>query len=142
MDYRETIDVLINHERYVGVKCVNGVEEAYITPYFEKALNIAISAMQELQEYHKTGLCPKQVTETICELGATKRVLEHFQQIGTLEEVREAVDKQKEERPIKVLGTFGGEEYECKNCGSPVEYLNEYCRCCGQKLDWSEEEKT
>lgn len=72
-------------------------------------LKTAISAMQELQEY---------------------------KQLGTLEEVREAVEKQEEERPQKVLGIFGGEEYECKNCGSPVEYLDEYCRCCGQKQDW------
>ncbi|MGN0252277.1 MAG: hypothetical protein ACI4EH_13080 [Oliverpabstia sp.] len=75
-------------------------------------------------------------------INSALEVLVEYQKLGTLEEVREAVEKQKEERPIKVLGTFGGEEYECKNCGSPVEYLNEYCRCCGQKLDWSEEEKT
>ena len=109
MNYQEAIEALSNHERYVGVKYVNGVEEAYVTPYFEKALDTAISAMQELQKY---------------------------KQLGTLEEVRDAVEKQKEERPQKVLGTFGGEEYECKNCGSPVEYLDEYCRCCGQKQDW------
>lgn len=61
---------------------------------------------------------------------------QEYKQLGTLEEVREAVGKQKEERPRPVLGIFGGEEYECKNCGSPVEYLDEYCRCCGQKQDW------
>ena len=88
MDYQEAIEVINKHERYVGVKYVNGVEEAYVTPYFEKALDTAISAMQELQEYRK---------------------------LGTLEKVSDAVEKQKEERPIAVLGTFGGEEYECKN---------------------------
>ena len=72
-------------------------------------LKTAISAMQELQQYKK---------------------------LGTLEEVREAVEKQKEERPIAVLGTFGGEEYECKNCGSPVDYMDDYCKWCGKSQDW------
>lgn len=60
-----------------------------------------------------------------------------YRKLGTLEEVQEAAENQKEERPIAVLGVFGGEEYECKNCGSPVEYLDDYCRCCGNKQDWS-----
>ena len=58
----------------------------------------------------------------------------------TLEEFREAIEKQKEERPVAVLGTFGGEEYECRECGNTVEYMDEYCKWCGKKLDWSEEE--
>lgn len=62
--------------------------------------------------------------------------LQQYKQLGTLEEVREAVEKQEEERPQKVLGIFGGEEYECRECGNTVEYLDEYCRCCGQKQDW------
>lgn len=62
--------------------------------------------------------------------------LNAYKQLGTLEEVREAVKKQEEERPQKVLGIFGGEKYECRECGNTVEYLDEYCRCCGQKQDW------
>ena len=109
MDYQEAIEVINNHERYIGVKYVNGVEEAYVTPYFEKALSAAIYAMQELQEYRK---------------------------LGTLEKVSDAVEKQKEECPIAVLGIFGGEEYECKNCGSPVDYMDDYCKWCGKAQDW------
>ena len=78
-----------------------------------KAMTVAIQSMEKLQEYEK---------------------------LGTLEEVREAVEKQKEERPIAVLGTFGGEEHECRECGNTVEYMDEYCKWCGKKLDWSEEE--
>ena len=30
-------------------------------------------------------------------------------------------------------------EYECETCGNP--YIDDsYCSCCGQALDWSEEE--
>lgn len=69
------------------------------------------------------------------------RKLARYEDIGTLEEVREAVEKQKEERPIAVLGTFGGEEHECRECGNTVEYMDEYCKWCGKKLDWSEEDE-
>lgn len=67
--------------------------------------------------------------------------LAQYEDIGTLEEVQDAVEKQKEERPIAVLGTFGGEEHECRECGNTVEYMDEYCKWCGKKLDWSEEDE-
>ena len=66
--------------------------------------------------------------------------LRQYREIGTPEECRAAVEKQTDEKPTAVLGTFGGKEYECKNCGSDVCYGDEYCRWCGQKLDWSDEE--
>ena len=69
------------------------------------------------------------------------RKLAQYEDIGTLEEVRDAVEKQEEERPVAVLGTFGGEEYECRECGNTVEYVDEYCKWCGKKLDWSEEDE-
>lgn len=78
-----------------------------------KARDLAIQALEEVQKYRA---------------------------IGTPEECREAVEKQTDEKPTAVLGTFGGKEYECKNCGSDVCYGDEYCRWCGQKLDWSDEE--
>lgn len=65
------------------------------------------------------------------------RKLAQYEDIGTLEEVRDAVEKQKEERPRPVLGTFGGEEYECKNCGSPIDHMDDYCKWCGKTQDWS-----
>ena len=66
--------------------------------------------------------------------------IKQYRTIGTPEECRAAVEKQTDEKPTAVLGTFGGKEYECKNCGSDVCYGDEYCRWCGQKLDWSDEE--
>ena len=67
--------------------------------------------------------------------------IQQYRAIGTPEECREAVEKQTDEKPTAVLGTFGGTEYECKNCGSDVCYGDEYCRWCGQKLDWSDEDE-
>lgn len=146
MDYQEAIEVINNHERYVGVKYVNGIEEAYVTPYFEKALNTAISAMQELQEYKQLGTLEEmkilKVTHLtgaeLAKLDCAIKKLNEYKKLGTLEEVRDAVEKQKEERPQKVLGIFGGEEYECKNCGSPVDHMDDYCKWCGKAQDWSD----
>lgn len=75
--------------------------------------------------------------------GTVGQVIENcvkYEEIGTPEECREAVEKQTDEKPTAVLGTFGGTEYECKNCGSDVCYGDEYCQWCGQKLDWSDVE--
>lgn len=110
MDYQEAIEVLNNHERYVGVKYVNGVEEAYVTPYFEKALDTAISAMQELQEYRR---------------------------LGTLEKVRDAVEKQKRKKPCA-----SNRCYVCPRCGlaTSLRIKHNYCDACGQHIDWSVEE--
>lgn len=89
--------------------------------------NRAINTLKENQEYHKTGLTPKQVAENICELSATKRVLGHYQQLGTLEEVREAVEKQRAISREIIEG-----KYFCPKCHNLMPYPG-YCGC-GQKL--------
>lgn len=109
MDYKEAIEELESLHRHCS-DMINEFDPDSVWRADCKALDVAISAMQELQEYKA---------------------------IGTLKEVRKAVEKQKEERPIAVLGTFGGEEYECKNCGSPVDYMDDYCKWCGKAQDWS-----
>ncbi len=80
------------------------------------------------------GILPKSDISKV--IISAMRELQEYKQLGALEEVREAVEKQEEERPQKVLGIFGGEEYECRECGNTVEYMDEYCRYCGQKQDW------
>lgn len=61
--------------------------------------------------------------------------LKQYRTIGTVEECRAAVEKQTGIKPEEMLGIFNNTEYECKNCGSNVNYADEYCRWCGQKLD-------
>lgn len=81
--------------------------------YWQELMEMSIKALEEVQQYRA---------------------------IGTVEECRAAVEKQTDEKPTAVLGTFGGTDYECKNCGSDVCYGDEYCRWCGQKLDWRDKE--
>ena len=53
----------------------------------------------------------------------------------------EALEKQLPMKPEEVVGTIYSKSYECKNCGSelePLDVFGEYCKWCGQRLDWSE----
>lgn len=79
----------------------------------QESIDVAIKALEEVQKYRA---------------------------IGTVEEFRAVMENQTDEKPTAVHGIFGGTEYECKNCGSNVCYGDEYCRWCGQKIDWSDEE--
>lgn len=82
-----------------------------------EAKSMAIKALEEIQQYHA---------------------------IGTVEECRAAVEKQKVKRP-----DYEGDGYAdghlvydtwiCPNCSKhyEVDYDNyDYCPDCGQKLDW------
>lgn len=134
MDYQEAIKELKSLNKH----CFDMIDKENKDSVWIKdceALSVAISAIQELQEYHKTGLSPKQVADTICELSATKRVLGHYQQLGTLEEVREAVEKQKRKKPCA-----SNRCYVCPHCGlvASLKIKHNYCDACGQHIDWSE----
>ena len=84
------------------------------SPAYMDAINIAIEALKEVQQYRE---------------------------IGTVEECREAVDRQKPKKPVK-------DKYHhncCSNCGWIVSgeggYGEEFCpHCenCGQAIQWDE----
>lgn len=127
MNYQELIKLMKNANR--------SDDTLAILPQSDVSKAI-ISALQELEKYHKTGLTPKQVAENISELNATKRILGHYQQLGTLEEIREVVEKQMAAHPLEMLGIFGEKEYECINCGNTVAHMDKYCKWCGKAQDW------
>ena len=84
--------------------------------------------------------------------------LKQYRVIGTLEECRAAVEKQKEIKPKELKNIYPSGQYECPVCGYCVgkhKYFKStplgetlanckmefnYCPDCGQKLDWSDEE--
>lgn len=100
MDYQEVI------ERFKMGYLVDS--NGYTTRKDFEALRIAISAMQELQEY---------------------------KQLGTLEEVREAVEKQKRKKPCA-----SNRCYVCPHCGlvASLKIKHNYCDACGQRILWEE----
>jgi putative DNA topoisomerase I len=82
---------------------------------FYEALSKAIKALEEVQQYR---------------------------QIGTVEECREAVEKQTAIEPEKVnipctSWTKAHMRYRC-SCGSFLTSYDDYCNKCGQKLKWGD----
>ena len=71
--------------------------------------------------------------------------VQQYRVIGTPEECRAAIEKHIPKKPVEMKPTdklLNG-YFACPMCGGWVgmdEYSNEYCGCCGQKLDWSDEE--
>ena len=84
--------------------------------------------------------------------------LKQYRAIGTPEECRATVEKQKEIKPKELKNIYPSGQYECPVCGYCVgkhKYFKStplgetlanckmefnYCPDCGQKLDWSDEE--
>ncbi len=62
---------------------------------------------------------------------------QEYKQLGTLEEVREAVEKQKKKKP-----RASNRCYVCPRCGlvTSLKIKHNYCGACGQHIDWREEE--
>ena len=60
--------------------------------------------------------------------------IQQYRAIGTIEECREAMEKQKGKK--EVLESYCGfNSYECPVCGADVNCRNKYCHRCGQKLE-------
>ena len=75
----------------------------------KKAKDMAIQALEEIQQYRE---------------------------IGTVEECREARERQNPEKVIDICGALG-EKYECPECGSSLDDTDLFagnCKWCGQKL--------
>lgn len=69
--------------------------------------------------------------------------IQKYREIGTVEECREAVEKQK----LKTPGRTGMDEqdcYICPNCGADIGSIDDYfprdryCHECGQAIQWNE----
>lgn len=69
--------------------------------------------------------------------------LEQYRAIGTVEECRGAVEKQKSKKSIDYDEDLG--YFKCPFCGCVImadEFLDhKYCLNCGQKLEWEESEE-
>ena len=127
MDYQEAIkEAEIQIDMYEGMILYNkDFEPQNNNSNYERKMDFlktTISAIQELQQY---------------------------EEMGTLEEVREAVEKQRTKKPpydgdgYAPDGTFVWAEWICPKCGNryEVDYDDyDYCPKCGQHIDWSEEE--
>ena len=78
--------------------------------------------------------------------------LQEYKKLGSLEEIREAAEKQKPKKPMRGAEKSWGHEKEAHVCPTCDYYLPQtyfigegnrkitYCDNCGQAIDWSEDE--
>lgn len=83
-----------------------------------------------------TTLCSPLGQAAFVGIEAIKK-LQKYQEIGTVEECREAVEKQIPKKPRTHQDT---NRADCPVCGATVRGIKEpfgdWCSKCGQKLDW------
>ncbi len=114
MKENEAIEVLKDFGKQVSVKA----DGAYQSTIGEKACDVAIKALEEVQQYRA---------------------------IGTLEECRAAMERQNPRAAIAEKADTETTRYTCPACGMYMGWSTglfpaRYCWKCGQKLDWSNEE--
>lgn len=127
---------------------------------YPEEIEVAISALEEIQQYRKIGKPEelKRLKENgaftgmeLAQIAIMQMELKKYIAIGTPEECREAVEKQRAEKPtvsvqekdLKVgcaVFAAGTKTYWCPSCRKMITGADKHCRTCGKKIDWSEEE--
>lgn len=99
----------------------------------KEAFDVAISALKEIQLYKDNKLClvPEDVYSRQCS------ELDAYKEIGSVEECREAVEKQKPKKPHRNYKKFSGLWCKCGWYLGQKQCLDiKYCPNCGQKIDF------
>lgn len=99
----------------------------------KEAFDVAISALKEIQLYKDNKLClvPEDVYSRQCS------ELDAYKEIGTVEECREAVEKQIPKKPHRNYKKFSGLWCKCGWYLGQKQCLDiKYCPNCGQKIDF------
>ena len=113
------------------VKELDDTMYAY-NPAYMNALDMAIEAFKEIQLYKDNKLClvPEDVYSRQCS------ELDAYKEIGTVEECREAVEKQKPKKPHRNYKKFSGLWCKCGWYLGQKQCLDiKYCPNCGQAID-------
>lgn len=115
----------------------NGAETPARVRYHNEALDTAIAALNEVQEYHATGRTPSMVRALQVAYIRAKKRLDEYIAIGTPEQCREALNKQTEKTVRDQLKTkYIWAVGYCPVCGTGITSRWNYCQNCGQKVKW------
>ena len=115
----------------------NGTETPARVRYHNEALDTAISALKEVQEYHATGRTPSMVRALQVAYIRSKKRLDEYIAIGTPEQYRETLNKQTEKTVRDQLKTkYIWAVGYCPVCGTGITSRWNYCQNCGQKVKW------
>lgn len=111
--------------------------------------NEAIREFQNIRPH--SGMIPVRMAEAVDTAIQALEEVQQYRQIGTVEECREAVEKQTAKRPEFVDTRFmnNGKHisdgcqlqkcYKCPNCNQHIFHVWDdelYCKYCGQHIDW------
>lgn len=117
----------------------NGTETPARVRYHNEALDTAIAALKEVQEYHATGRTPSMVRALQVAYIRAKKRLDEYIAIGTPEQCREAMNKQMR---LPVNNQEGDSYYfltgDCPVCGYRMIARGNYCINCGQRLSYKD----
>lgn len=138
------------------------IEMPFGSDVSDNASRLAITALEEIQMYHKIGSLEEieeilqiisagqdYVDERGISTGLLHTLLEYakYAKIGTVQECREARDRIQTKKPniwgdgYDNEGNLIYDMYDCPNCGKSYEIdYEEYKHCpnCGKAIDWSE----
>lgn len=117
--------------------------------YITVALSMAITALKEIQQYREIETVEYFKKLKLADNGTIWGFIDEYvayKNIGTVEECREAVEKQKPEKPEiytdtiqTISSSFNRGVYLCSRCGHFIgnidDELPRYCNCCGQRID-------
>lgn len=87
---------------------------------------------------------PKESEEACDAVISALKEIQKYREIGTVEECREAVERQKPKKPLVGIDDEGNGYMICRNCSDIVErecWVANYCPDCGQAIDWEESEE-
>lgn len=79
----------------------------------------------------------------LCQMALVSEEVKQYRAIGTPEECKIAVEKQRPKKPINPDDDYG--TFKCPNCNGLIFTVDRFethkhCLLCGQLLDWSDEE--
>ena len=117
----------------------NGAKTPARVRYHNEALDTAIAALNEVQEYHATGRTPSMVRALQVSYIRAKKRLDEYIAIGTPEQCIEAMYKQMR---LPVNNQEGDSYYfltgDCPVCAFRMIARGNYCINCGQRLSYKD----
>ena len=125
MRENEAIEVLKDFGKQVSVKA----DGAYQSTIGKKACDVAIKALEEVQQYRKRGVTLESALDNMCDLAAAENLIEEYRAIGTPEECRAAMEKQpvfNMDKVVEQLKALTWEECTLHECG----IRSEHCKAC------------
>lgn len=121
--------------------CRNAGIDTTIT--IDKSRNhLILNALEEIQQYREGKLCL--IPDTV--FGRQCEELDEYKELGTVEELREAMERRAPKKAHKYIAFDGITRNGCPDCfeqngRNEILYAGQkHCSVCGQAIDWSDTE--